>query len=52
MTILLLLAVAFAVTELVAGVRLLRQDRPLAPPASQPDWGSGALPSAPYALRH
>ena len=52
MTILVLLAVAFAVTELVAGVRLLRHDRPTAPPASHPDWGTGALPSAPYALQH
>ncbi len=52
MTILILLAVAFAVSELVAGVRLLRHDRPSSPPASHPDWGTGALPSAPYALRH
>jgi hypothetical protein len=52
MTILVLLALALAVTELVADVRLLRHDRPTSPPASHPDWGTGALPSAPYALRH
>ena len=52
MTILLLLAVAFAVSELVAGVRLVRHNRPASPPASHPDWGTGALPSAPYVLRH
>jgi hypothetical protein len=52
MTILILLGLAFAVTELVAGVHLVRHDRPTAPPASHPDWGTGALPSAPYALRH
>ena len=52
MTILILLAVAVAVSELVAWARLVRHDRPLSPPASHPDWGTGALPSSPYALRH
>jgi hypothetical protein len=50
---LLLIVLAVAVTiELVAGLRLVLHDRPLSPPASHPDWGTGALPSAPYALRH
>ena len=52
MTLLLILAVVAAVTELVVGVRMLRHDRPLAAPTSHPDWGTGALPSGPYALRH
>lgn len=52
MTLLLLIAAAIVVTELVTGVRMLRRDRPLSPPMSHPDWGSGALPSSPYALRH
>ena len=50
---LLLVLLAIAVTvELVAGLRLVLRDRPSSPPASHPDWGTGALPSTPYALRH
>ena len=52
MTILLVLAAIAATVELVAGLRMLRRDRPLFPPVSHPDWGTGALPSGPYALRH
>lgn len=52
MTLLLVLLTAFVVSELVAAVRMLRHDRPSAPPASHPDWGPVGLPSAPYALRH
>jgi hypothetical protein len=49
----LLIVLAVAVTsELVAGLRLVLRDRPNSPPASHQDWGSGALPSTPYALRH
>jgi hypothetical protein len=52
MTILLLVLAVAVTTELVAGLRLILRDRPLAPPASHQDWGAGALPSTPYALRH
>lgn len=52
MTTLLLLLALLAVIEVVTGLRLLRQDRPLAPPASHADWALGSgLPSAPYALQ-
>jgi hypothetical protein len=51
MTIFLLLLAALVLIELVSGVRLLRQDRPLTPPPSHRDWSSGSLPSGPYALR-
>ena len=50
-TLLVLLAIAVTV-ELFAGLRLVLRDRPISPPASHPDWGSGGLPSTPYALRH
>jgi|GEM_PF-2510842 len=52
MTLLLILLAIAVTTELVAGLRLVLRDRPLSPPASHPDWGTGALPSTPYALRH
>ena len=52
MTTFLVLTLALILFELVAGVRLLRQDRPISPPSSHPDWSSGALPSSPYVLRH
>jgi hypothetical protein len=52
MTLLLVLLAVAVATELVAGLRLVLRDRPFAPPASHPDWGTGALPSTPYALRH
>ncbi len=52
MTTFLILALALILFELVAGVRLLRQDRPTAAPSSHPDWSSGSLPSSPYILRH
>ena len=51
MTIFLLLVAALVLTELVSGVRLLRQDRPLTPPASHRDWATGPLPSGPYSRR-
>ena len=51
MTTFLLLLLALALLELVAGVRLLRHDRPAAAPSSHPDWSSGSLPSGPYVLR-
>jgi hypothetical protein len=51
MTIFLLLVAALVLTELVSGFRMIRQDRPLTPPASHRDWSSGPLPSGPYALR-
>jgi len=50
MTTFLVLAALLLLVDLVAGSRLLRQDRPTAPPSSHPDWGGG-LPSTPYALR-
>lgn len=52
MTIFLILTLALVLIEAVAGVRLLRQDRPTAAPSSHPDWSSGSLPSSPYILRH
>jgi hypothetical protein len=52
MTLLLLVLAIAVTTELVAGLRLVLRDRPLSPPASHPDWGTGALPSTPYSLRH
>jgi len=52
MTTFLVLALALVLLELVAGVRLLRHDRPTAAPSSHPDWSSGSLPSSPYVLRH
>ena len=52
MTTFLVLTLALVLVELVAGVRLLRQDRPTAAPSSHPDWSSGSLPSSPYILRH
>lgn len=52
MTLLLVLLAVAATVELVAGLRLVLRDRPLFPPASHPDWGTGALPSTPYAFRH
>lgn len=51
MTAFLVLLAALVVFELAAGLRVLRADRPLVPPASRPDWGSGGLPSRPYAAR-
>lgn len=50
MTAFLLLVAALVLTEIVAGVRILRRDRPVVPPASRPDWGTGSLPSRPYSL--
>lgn len=52
MTLLLLVLAIAVTTELVAGLRLVLRDRPLSPPASHSDWGTGSLPSTPYALRH
>ena len=51
MTAFLVLLAVLVVTELTAGVRILRRDRPLAPPASRPGWGTDSLPSRPYSLR-
>lgn len=45
---LLLLLLAVAVLELVAGVHWLRTDRPLQPPRSHADWTLGSLPSHGY----
>ena len=50
MTTFLVLAAVLVLAGLVTGVRMLRHDHPSAPPASHPDWGTGGLPSAPYAL--
>jgi len=52
MTTFLVLALTLVLLGLVAGVRLLRHDRPSAAPSSHPDWSSGSLPSSPYVLRH
>ena len=52
MTTFLVLTLALILLELVAGVRLLRHDRPTVAPSSHPDWSSGSLPSSPYVLRH
>jgi len=52
MTTFLVLTLTLVVLELLAGVRLLRQDRPSAAPLSHPDWSTGSLPSSPYILRH
>ena len=52
MTIFLLLLAALVVTELVAGVRIFRQGRPVQPPPSHRDWSVGPLPSGPYAGRY
>jgi hypothetical protein len=52
MTTFLILAAALVLLEIVSGVRMLRRDRPTAPPASHAEWSSGTLPSSPYALRH
>lgn len=51
MTTFLALTTPLVLFELVAGVRLLRSDRPVLPPASHREWSTGALPSTPYAGR-
>lgn len=48
MTTFLVLLAVLVLAELAAGLRLFRHDRPLAPPASHPDWGVRSLPSRPY----
>jgi len=52
MTTFLVIALVLVLFELVAGVRVLRHDRPTAAPSSHPDWSAGSLPSSPYVLRH
>lgn len=48
MTALLLLITLIALAELVAGIRILRQDRPRTAPASHLAWSAGSLPSTSY----
>ena len=52
MTTFLVLTAALVLFELVSGARMLRRDRPVAPPASHAEWSVGGLPSTPYAMRH
>jgi hypothetical protein len=51
MTTFLGLLALLAAVEIVAGLRLVRQDRPAAPPPSHRDWAPAGLPSTPYADR-
>lgn len=51
MTAFLLLLTTLALIEVLAGLRLVRRDRPVSPPASHEDWSLGGLPSRPYAAR-
>jgi len=48
MNALLLLLTLVALAELVAGIRILRQDRPRSAPASHLAWSAGNLPSTSY----
>jgi hypothetical protein len=52
MTTFLVLSAALVLFELVTGARVLRRDRPVAPPASHAEWSVGGLPSSPYSTRH
>lgn len=51
MTTFLVLIALLVLVELVAGVRIVRRNRPTTAPASHADWSLGGLPSSPYALR-
>jgi hypothetical protein len=51
MTTFLFLTAVLILLELVAVLRMLRHDRPTAPPRSHHEWSSGRLPSSPYSLR-
>lgn len=48
MTALLFLITLIALAELVAGIRILRHDRPRSAPASHLAWSAGNLPSTSY----